>query len=328
MIGLDLHPLRLIIGSLLLFSCTSWAKPEIVKIPFRNTQTLQNYDADEPLHIARALENEAMALKKGEILYLPEMPELPNFKIEDRRFDRIHFHSANLSHAKFKWVSLKHSNFNWTDLSHANLYLSDVTGATFIGANLEDALLPPFINNLNFTNATLTNVYLHGANIEYANLHNSDFTNAYLRLAHLRGVNAPMANFERADVSAADFRFATLTWAKFKGAELEDTVFFKVDAGGADFSKSLLTRVTFKESCLSQANFEGSILRIVDFTNADLRWADFRGADLSKTRLVGVKLRRTRYNDRTKFPKNYHPDDHDFQDPDDDWVKAWLKVEE
>ena len=110
---------------------------------------------------------------------------------------------------------------------------------------------------------------LKGANLEGANL----------RLANLY-----KANLYKANLQGANLKGAFLKWADLKGARLQ----------GANL----------KRAFLKWADLKGADLKGVDLQEAWLQRANLKGANLQ-----GADLQGAGYNDATRFPQGFNPEE-------------------
>jgi hypothetical protein len=69
-----------------------------------------------------------------------------------------------------------------------------------------------------------------------------------------------------------------------------------------------LTGINLRSANLHRADLWGADLRGADLRLANLREANLGGADFRHASLEGVEVTRARYNDRTRFPEGFRPD--------------------
>jgi len=101
--------------------------------------------------------------------------------------------------------------------------------------------------------------------------------------------------------------------------------FLKFDLSKSTFSKCLFYQCNFWESKLSNTQFINTKIDDSVFSDAKLNGASFKNcilknsnlshtnlsnADFSKSKLINVNLRDAIYNRKTKWPKNFEPEDH------------------
>ena len=134
-------------------------------------------------------------------------------------------------------------------------WLPDLTDANLTGVNLHEA---------NLRNANLYDADLHEADLRNADLHSADLAHADLRGVNLRQADLYHANLRRADLSRADLNLINLR--------------------EADLSAAKLSGAKLRYAKLRYANLRHAVLR-----GADLHFADLTCADLSETNLSGAK---------------------------------------
>jgi uncharacterized protein YjbI with pentapeptide repeats len=174
----------------------------------------------------------------------------------------------------------------------------DLRGVKWAGINL---------SGVDRLKANLTGADLTGADLTYADLTNVNLTNAGLWGANLKGANLNGANLGGAILAETNLTRANLTNANLRGAFLT----------GADLTEAFLTRADLTYASLERANLERANLTRADLTyaflarakltranltRADLTEANLTRADLTRANLTGVK-----YDNLTKWPKNFAP---------------------
>ena len=130
----------------------------------------------------------------------------------------------------------------------------------------------------------------------------ADFRQLSLRLINLNGANLTRANFsslgslgldhgwlENAELTDADFtgfRFHSVEagGAFFLGTKLSRTNFTRVDLRQADFQKAVLDGASFDEGSLMNASFSNASLRHVTFSGVKINGAKFDNADVTGLR--------------------------------------------
>jgi hypothetical protein len=109
-------------------------------------------------------------------------------------------------------------------------------------------------------------------------------------------------------LSFADLRIASLARRDLRAMFCQNTNF-----AGAWLQGAQLDGAYLKTSDLRQAQLEGAQLVNANLNNAhlqgaNLHGADLRGADLRQACLDGAKLTGVRFDERTKWPKGFNPD--------------------
>lgn len=154
-------------------------------------------------------------------------------------------------------------------------------GANLTEANLEEADLW----GADLSQARLQGARLAEANLAGANLRGADLTGAVLTAADLRGADCTEADLERAFLEDADLRGATLTacdlqFAALPGARLEHARLLGANLRGAHLERTCLAYALLESANLHGASLDGADLRGADLTRADLTRADLTGAVL------------------------------------------------
>lgn len=116
-----------------------------------------------------------------------------------------------------------------------------------------------------------------------------------------------------------DLRDAVLMAADLSGVTIYDERYMQpvtirvnlslVHAANADFTYANLalanlSQADFRGARFIDANLQGAMLNRADLSGADLRGADLYGADMRNATLTGI-----RYNERTRWPAGFTPDD-------------------
>jgi BTB/POZ domain-containing protein KCTD9 len=161
-----------------------------------------------------------------------------------------------------------------------------LTEAYLHGANLADAKLEEAdLWGADLTQAKLPGARLAEANLAGAILRGADLTGASLTGADLRGADCTEADLERAYLENADLRGVNFTacdlqFAAMPGANLEHARLLGANLRGAHLERTRLARTHFEGATLHGASLDGADLRGADFTRADLSRADLTGAIL------------------------------------------------
>jgi uncharacterized protein YjbI with pentapeptide repeats len=132
----------------------------------------------------------------------------------------------------------------------------------------------------------------------------------------------------RGSFAGANFESSKLALALFHGADLRCAVFASADLSIANFDDGHLNRANFFEAKAKNAQFAGADMRGTELSYAELDstnlgGANLSGADLDFTTLTDARLRGGKtlggdvltdanltgiqYDERTKFPADYHP---------------------
>lgn len=133
-----------------------------------------------------------------------------------------------------------------------------------------------------FGYANLEGAQLGGTNLKGATLWQANLVGANLGYANLEGADLMHANLVRTYLGEANFERANLRWADLEGAYLGEA--------------------NLEGAKLWSANLTGANLEKANLTEADLIYADFTGADL-----LGAILTGARYNNATRWPKDFDP---------------------
>jgi uncharacterized protein YjbI with pentapeptide repeats len=159
------------------------------------------------------------------------------------------------------------------------------------GINRARAALPPGAV-LEFTEANLSDLRLHGLNLSQAifsgaNLAGVDLSSAHLHNANFAGANLSGSNLSDADCNSANFRSADL-----RGATVTSRTIFKSAVfQEAKFDVELIHRANMKGANLVSLDLTGIDLSGCDLSEAIIQSADLSGAVLSDARLIKTDLR-------------------------------------
>jgi uncharacterized protein YjbI with pentapeptide repeats/energy-coupling factor transporter ATP-binding protein EcfA2 len=220
-----------------------------------------------------------------------------------------HFERANWPGARLSYMDFSGAHWNNANLAGADLQRTIARDANLNSCNLRHAKLREFVGNRAwFVAANLSDVVAPGASFLGANLENAVFTNAALSAASFAGANLSGACFRQADLSRANLHQAVVSGTDFSGAKLQEAqldglCLRSAECNGANFEGAYLTRCDLEEMCLESARFRGARLDSalltasvmpganfhraslcgaglaeIDWENADLRGADLRGA--------------------------------------------------
>jgi Pentapeptide repeats (8 copies) len=151
---------------------------------------------------------------------------------------------------------------------------------------------------------------LHGAFLMYAPLASADLEYAHLQQANLAG-----ADLAQAELSDADLRGTNLAGANLDSANLSGVDLRNANLVGANLHFASAVGTVLRRAHLMQADLRRILLDLPDVREADLRQADLRGAeivgaDLRTTDLRGARLEGATYDDLTRWPKGFVPQQH------------------
>ncbi|MDD3013431.1 MAG: pentapeptide repeat-containing protein [Candidatus Gastranaerophilales bacterium] len=197
-----------------------------------------------------------------------------------------------------------------TDFELGKVTLDDIKpGADLSGKNL---IYFDFVKNnkMDISGSNLKETLLNRAILNNVTIsdkkHKTDLTSAILNSAKLKNAKLSYAKLDKAHLHAADLTEADLTGTSIKSAQMN----------GTKFNKAVLNDVDLSYSWLIGAELNGAELKNVDLNHASLKWADFRnswllGANFEKSSAIeAAKFDGAYYNDKTKFPEEFDPDEH------------------
>jgi uncharacterized protein YjbI with pentapeptide repeats len=182
------------------------------------------------------------------------------------------------------------------DLSNADLSQMKATFANFSNATLRNAnLARADLSNAKLWRADLRNAVLviadlSNAALAYADLSNADFRHADLSNANLALADLSNAYLVDADLSKASLRGADLNNANLYGADLSNA-----NLARADLSNARLARADLSKANLEGANLSNAYLVDADLSNADLSEADLSNADLSEADFRNAYISRVNF---------------------------------
>ena len=207
-------------------------------------------------------------------------------------------------------------DFRNADLSYIDLYKGSIIGrssgyrtrwgnpiSTFDGVDASDSVLDHvrlggWLENINFTDATLANVTAARDTI----LSKSNFTGADVKgiqlpniVAHETKFNnlksADNANFENSDLYKADYTGANLDNANFTGAKVAEAKFNNLkSADNVNFTNTELYKAEFNDANLNNANFIGVKAHEAKFNNLkSANKTKFRQADLVSANFINAR---------------------------------------
>ena len=169
---------------------------------------------------------------------------------------------ARLGGAMFNGARLEGASLDEADLTGASLVEADLTGASLVGVRAGKATLE---------GATLDGANLEGCLLEGCKAKGASFERARLTRARLSKADLSEASLENANLDEAVLREATL-----EAASLQDA-----SARGANFDRSVLTKLKAEGLVAPKASFVAAAMDGAWFENAKLASADFRYAQLA-----------------------------------------------
>jgi uncharacterized protein YjbI with pentapeptide repeats len=95
-------------------------------------------------------------------------------------------------------------------------------------------------------------------------------------MAHLDNATAFFTFFEKTNLNKSYLPYADLTWARFKGASLNEAILF-----GANLTNANLSQVCLKGAELRHAHFFEAVFDESDMSEASIGWTVFGDCDLS-----------------------------------------------
>jgi uncharacterized protein YjbI with pentapeptide repeats/menaquinone-dependent protoporphyrinogen IX oxidase len=177
-------------------------------------------------------------------------------------------------------IVLSESILSFTDISDADLMEMDLHGSELHGAKLRRTKL------------------------KGADLRKTDLTDADLQEADLREASLGWADLNRSNLSGSNLKKANLIGSELKYANLSQANLNRANLNGANLSHSNLRGASLKNADLNWAILNGANLSKANLTRANLGWADLTNANLSK-----ANLKEARYNEHTKWPTDFSPEE-------------------
>lgn len=217
---------------------------------------------------------------------------------------------ANLTAARMGQAQLQRA-----DLTDATLTGADLTQATVDGARLAGAILKgiepadvlaadrtgtPFAPATSFAPVecragsrtdfkdTVTDSAGSVGSLAGLDLSCQDLTGLKMSFADFKGANLNKAKLAGLELFSADFTGASLIGTDLSGTELTSATMDRVDMRGADFSRASLTSSSLVKVDARQARFDGADLGNVDLTDADLSGASFVKASVRSAKARGA----------------------------------------
>ena len=162
----------------------------------------------------------------------------------------------------------------------------DLSNTYLQGANLWFAQL----QKTNLSQARLQGADLFRAQLQGAYLREAQLQGANLREAQLQGANLREAQLQGADLFRAQLQGANLIRARLQGAYLGETQLQGAYLWDAQLQEANLTRAQLQGNDLRYAQLQGAILSEAQLQGANLRNAQLQGADLYSAQLQGADL--------------------------------------
>ena len=165
---------------------------------------------------------------------------------------------------------------------------------------------------------------LSGTDLTELDLHGSELRGARLRMTKLGGADLRKTDLTNADLQGADLKEAKLAWADLDSCNLKGSNLRRANLMGARLNNANLRGAKLNRANLNGANLSKADLRKSNLKNADMNWAILKGADLSQANLSKAnlgwadldnavlrkaKLKKARYNEHTKWPTGFSPED-------------------
>ncbi len=172
---------------------------------------------------------------------------------------------------------LNRGDFRHLSLSQVDLHGSELEMANFRGVDMRGANL----NGANLEQAQLSGANLKGANIANANLY---YANLYgpTQLAD--------ANLDKSDMRNVRLMNADLTNASLRGTNLRESHFGNTIFVNANLTNANLELAKMRSANLSGANLSNANLSGADFTSSNLKGANLTGAKLNGTTFKNADL--------------------------------------
>jgi uncharacterized protein YjbI with pentapeptide repeats len=109
-------------------------------------------------------------------------------------------------------------------------------------------------------------------------------------------------------LSFADLRIASLARRDLRGIFAQNTNLAGAWLQGAQLDDAYLKKSDLRQAQLDGASLVNAKLNNAHLQGANLQGADLRGADLRETCLDGANLSGVKFDQRTKWPKGFDPD--------------------
>jgi len=168
----------------------------------------------------------------------------------------------------------------------------DLSNQNLDGINLSGA----YLEQVNFSGASLIGANLSGAILSRANLESANFTDANLKGANIGAVNANKTNFTNANLCDAKLSKGNFTGADFTQAILTHTETLEIIIQSAIFNEAELPDFNFIELSLSDISFIGTNLEAASFMKCSVNNCDFSNATLNRSTWADSQLAHCRFD--------------------------------
>lgn len=214
-----------------------------------------------------------------------------------------------LESACFDGADLRGAKLDKTVLAHASLVGAKLDGASARGTNFGKAkLVEVSAVGVDFSEAVLHAAIFERATIERSTLTRADLNSTQFLTTDASGIVAEELVLSEAKIAGSRFAGANLERSLFvkldfdgvdlSGANLHRCAFVGCSARGASFARATLTGTAFVEGCrledasFVEANMPACNLRGMPLDRADFTSAKLDSADLTGCTLVGAKFYR------------------------------------
>ncbi len=182
---------------------------------------------------------------------------------------------ADLDSVTIERVGFPEGNLSDVRLEHAKLKSVDLTGASLVGA---------LLNQLN----AYDNTQLRGADLSGATIHRCNLgPNLWMERCNLTGAKLQGTTFNAVELQRACFRNAVLMRCTFSGYAEKGVV---ASLNKTSFVEAVLIEVDLREVSLQGADFSRALLIRCDLRGAKLTGADMTGARTIDCREDGADL--------------------------------------
>lgn len=158
------------------------------------------------------------------------------------------------------------------------------------------------LTNADLSNRSLVGIHFQSVNLSGANFSGSDLSKSKFHRSQLRGAILTGANLERSLFAEVNLSDANISGAKLTDASLNEVNFSGTDLSGADLSYAKLSYAGFHNAnlcavLLKYAGFRDSKLIDTNLSKADLSRAILTHTDLSGANLSGTDLSDAKFSD-------------------------------
>ena len=186
--------------------------------------------------------------------------------------------------AEKDWACIDLSNQNLDGINLSGAYLEQVnfSGASLVGANLSGAIL----SRANLAQTNFTGANLEGANIGAVHAHKTNFTDTNLHSAKLSRGDFTGANFTRATITDIESLEIIIQSATFNEAELPDFNFIELNISGVSFIGANLSTASFMKCSVHNCDFSNATLNRSTWADSQLQHCRFDHADMTSNCFV------------------------------------------